>query len=114
VVDLDGAFGGVSKNLDILQKISKLGPKVQFGGGIRDTKLIDAALQAGASRIVIGTRAATDSDFLKQIASDMRQTIDPLGKGEQVRSVGFFVYFVNVYCHEPLRHFSIARLSSGP
>ena len=68
VVDLDGAFGGVPHNLDSLKKISLLGPKIQFGGGMRDIKLIDAALTAGASRVVIGTRAATDSSFLRQIA----------------------------------------------
>lgn len=67
VVDLDGAFGGAPRNLNILQKISSLGPKVQFGGGMRDAKLIDAALTAGASRVVIGTRAATDSQFLQEI-----------------------------------------------
>jgi phosphoribosylformimino-5-aminoimidazole carboxamide ribotide isomerase len=68
VVDLDGAFGGAPRNLNILQKISSLGPNVQFGGGMRDAKLVDAALAAGASRVVIGTRAATDSHFLQEIA----------------------------------------------
>ena len=68
VVDLDGAFGGAPRNLNILQKISSLGPKIQFGGGMRDAKLVDAALAAGASRVVIGTRAATDSQFLQEIA----------------------------------------------
>lgn len=68
VVDLDGAFGGAPRNLNILQKISSLGPKVQFGGGMRDAKLVDAAITAGASRVVIGTRAATDSQFLQEIA----------------------------------------------
>jgi phosphoribosylformimino-5-aminoimidazole carboxamide ribotide isomerase len=68
VVDLDGAFGGAPRNLNILQKISSLGPNVQFGGGMRDAKLVDAALAAGASRVVIGTRAATDSQFLQEIA----------------------------------------------
>ena len=68
VVDLDGASGGAPRNLNILQKISSLGPKVQFGGGMRGAKLIDAALTAGASRVVIGTRAATDSPFLQEIA----------------------------------------------
>jgi phosphoribosylformimino-5-aminoimidazole carboxamide ribotide isomerase len=68
VVDLDGAFGGVPRNLESLKKISALGPKIQFGGGMRDAKLVDAALNAGASRVVIGTRAATDAQFLKEIA----------------------------------------------
>ena len=36
VVDLDGAFGGAPLNLPILQRIAALGPKIQFGGGMRD------------------------------------------------------------------------------
>lgn len=68
VVDLDGAFGGAPLNLKTLQQISALGPKIQFGGGMRDRAIAEAAYAAGASRIVIGTRAATDPVFLKEMA----------------------------------------------
>jgi phosphoribosylformimino-5-aminoimidazole carboxamide ribotide isomerase len=68
VVDLDGAFGGAPLNLGILQQIAALGPKVQFGGGMRSRELIEQALAAGASRVVIGTRAATDPVFLREVA----------------------------------------------
>ena len=68
VVDLDGAFGGAPLNLATLQQIAKLGPKIQFGGGMRDRATAEAAYAAGASRVVIGTRAATDPAFLREMA----------------------------------------------
>jgi phosphoribosylformimino-5-aminoimidazole carboxamide ribotide isomerase len=68
VVDLDGAFGGAPLNLPTLRRIASLGPKIQFGGGMRDRAVAEAAYAAGASRIVIGTRAATDPAFLQEMA----------------------------------------------
>ncbi len=68
VVDLDGAFGGAPLNLATLARIAQLGPKVQFGGGMRDRALAEAAYAAGAGRVVIGTRAATDPAFLREMA----------------------------------------------
>lgn len=68
VVDLDGAFGGAPLNLATLTRIAGLGPRVQFGGGMRDRALAEQAFAAGASRVVIGTRAATDPAFLREMA----------------------------------------------
>jgi phosphoribosylformimino-5-aminoimidazole carboxamide ribotide isomerase len=68
VVDLDGAFGGAPLNLATLARITQLGPKIQFGGGMRDRALAESAYAAGASRVVIGTRAATDPAFLREMA----------------------------------------------
>ena len=68
VVDLDGAFEGAPRNLATLRQIAALGPKVQFGGGLRDLATIEAALSAGASRVIVGTRAASDREFLAQVA----------------------------------------------
>lgn len=69
VVDLDGAFDGAPRNLGILTRIAALGPKVQFGGGLRDRASAEAALAAGASRIILGTRAANDPAFLAEMAA---------------------------------------------
>lgn len=69
VVDLDGAFDGAPRNLEILRRIAALGPKVQFGGGLRDRATVEAALAAGASRVIVGTRAASDRPFLAEIAA---------------------------------------------
>jgi phosphoribosylformimino-5-aminoimidazole carboxamide ribotide isomerase len=68
VVDLDGAFGGAPLNLGILKQIAALGPKIQFGGGMRSRELAEQAFAAGAERIVLGTRAATDPKFLREMA----------------------------------------------
>ena len=58
VVNLDGAFGSESAaNRAALQRILRLGLKVQLGGGLRDRDSIRAALDAGVSRAVIGTAA---------------------------------------------------------
>jgi phosphoribosylformimino-5-aminoimidazole carboxamide ribotide isomerase len=58
VVDLDGAFDGVSKNLEAIERIAAaVDAPVEVGGGIRDPKAVEAILGAGASFVVIGTLA---------------------------------------------------------
>ena len=58
VVNLDGAFGDdASLNLQSLISILALGPKVQFGGGLRDETSLRRALDSGVARAVIGTAA---------------------------------------------------------
>jgi len=67
IVDLDGASSGVSKNLDVLEKIiAEVGMPFEFGGGIRSIQAISKLLKLGAQRVVLGTKAATDLEFLKQ------------------------------------------------
>jgi phosphoribosylformimino-5-aminoimidazole carboxamide ribotide isomerase len=67
VVDLDGAFGGAPRNLAALSRIAAVVPRVQFGGGLRDAASVDAALAAGASRVVLGTKAAADEAFAAEM-----------------------------------------------
>ena len=64
MVDLDGAFTGEMANLAAVGKVAALGLKVQFGGGLRTAEAVEAALAQGASRVVIGTRAAESEDFV--------------------------------------------------
>jgi phosphoribosylformimino-5-aminoimidazole carboxamide ribotide isomerase len=65
VVDLDGARTGEPQNLDHLRRIADaVDAPVQFGGGIRDAEAAQAALGAGAERVVIGTAALRDPEFL--------------------------------------------------
>jgi len=67
IVDLDGASSGVSKNLDVLKKIiTQVGVPLEFGGGIRSIKAISKLLNLGVQRVVLGTKAAADADFLKK------------------------------------------------
>lgn len=68
VVDLDGARDGEIRNLPALERISRLGASIQFGGGVRDESAIRAALTAGASRVIIGTRALEDWNWFRSMA----------------------------------------------
>jgi phosphoribosylformimino-5-aminoimidazole carboxamide ribotide isomerase len=67
VVDLEAAFTGVQTNLEVVRKMaSALTIPLQLGGGMRDEAAIERALDAGAARVVIGTRAAQSVDFVGQ------------------------------------------------
>ena len=62
LVDLDGAFSG-EPDLGLVERVAASGVPVQVGGGYRSLDLIEAALAAGAARVLIGT-AALDDTFL--------------------------------------------------
>ena len=65
VVDLDGAFAGASANLDAVRSILKVeGLKVQLGGGMRDETAIEKALNMGLRRVIIGTRACEEPEWI--------------------------------------------------
>jgi phosphoribosylformimino-5-aminoimidazole carboxamide ribotide isomerase len=65
VVDLDGAFTGIQKNIESILKIRKsVKMMIEVGGGIRDIIAADRLLSAGVDRIIIGTSAIEDSDFV--------------------------------------------------
>jgi phosphoribosylformimino-5-aminoimidazole carboxamide ribotide isomerase len=67
VVDLDGAFAGKSVNADAVRAILKnANVPVQLGGGIRDDDAIAAWLDAGVTRVILGTVALRDPDFVKR------------------------------------------------
>jgi phosphoribosylformimino-5-aminoimidazole carboxamide ribotide isomerase len=67
VVDLDGARTGTPANLDHVARIvAGVDVPVQFGGGLRDSAAVDAAIEAGASRVILGTAAFRDIDFLDE------------------------------------------------
>src|SRR3954453_23013284 len=67
IVDLDGAKEGAPQNLHHLERITReLNVPVQYGGGLRELNAVRAALRAGAQRIVLGTAAFRDVDFLDE------------------------------------------------
>jgi phosphoribosylformimino-5-aminoimidazole carboxamide ribotide isomerase len=66
VVDLDGAFTGEQANADAVEKIVESGLKVELGGGIRSIEIIKHWLRVGVERVVIGTKAVTDPNFLHE------------------------------------------------
>jgi phosphoribosylformimino-5-aminoimidazole carboxamide ribotide isomerase len=66
VVDLDGAKAGAPQNLDAIAAIAaSIDCPIQVGGGLRDAESVDAVIEAGAERVVIGTAALRDPGFLK-------------------------------------------------
>ena len=70
LVDLDGAFAGKPKNAKVINRIVESYPTVpvQIGGGIRDKETIKAYLEAGVQYVIIGSKAVSDPDFVKEIA----------------------------------------------
>ncbi|MFH1641246.1 MAG: 1-(5-phosphoribosyl)-5-[(5-phosphoribosylamino)methylideneamino]imidazole-4-carboxamide isomerase [Candidatus Omnitrophota bacterium] len=67
IVDLDGAASGTPKNLDIVKRIAgNLQIPIQYGGGVRTMEVIGKLRGFGIDRIVLGTKAAEDEDFLKK------------------------------------------------
>jgi phosphoribosylformimino-5-aminoimidazole carboxamide ribotide isomerase len=70
VVDLDGARSGSPKSLAHLEQIAnELPVPVQYGGGLRSLPAVRDALRAGAARVILGTAAYTDVDFLDDVVS---------------------------------------------
>ncbi|MGI9553492.1 MAG: 1-(5-phosphoribosyl)-5-[(5-phosphoribosylamino)methylideneamino]imidazole-4-carboxamide isomerase [Thermodesulfobacteriota bacterium] len=67
LVDLDGAFQGVPKNFAIIEDIVKeTNSSIQIGGGIRDIGTIERYISAGVKRVIIGTKAFIDDEFMKE------------------------------------------------
>ncbi len=71
IVDLDGAFEGKTKNLDIIQRIvEELNITIEVGGGIRDNRIIRALKNRGVHKIIIGTAAVENKKFIKNLCKN--------------------------------------------
>lgn len=69
VVDLNGAFAGKSTNIPAIESIVQATSlPVQLGGGIRDMAAIERWLEAGVSRIILGSVAVKDPELVRQAA----------------------------------------------
>ena len=67
IVDLDGALTGDTVNLDIIKDIvSKFDLKVEIGGGIRNFESIQKYTDAGVEKVILGSAAIKDKNFLKE------------------------------------------------
>ncbi|MGJ9385142.1 1-(5-phosphoribosyl)-5-[(5-phosphoribosylamino)methylideneamino]imidazole-4-carboxamide isomerase [Salipaludibacillus neizhouensis] len=68
MVDLDGAKKGEPVNHEVVMKAAKeLSAKIQIGGGIRGPKDVEAYLEAGVSRVILGSSAISDPAFVKEM-----------------------------------------------
>jgi phosphoribosylformimino-5-aminoimidazole carboxamide ribotide isomerase len=75
IVDLDAALGLGSNRAIIPSLVATTGATVQAGGGIRTRKDVDEVVQAGAHRVIIGTRAIDDPDWLETLSDEHRDRI---------------------------------------
>ena len=66
IVDLDGALAGETVNLDVIQDIvNKFDLKVEIGGGIRNIDSVQKYIDAGIEKVILGSAAIKDKNFLK-------------------------------------------------
>jgi len=93
VVDLDGAFAGEPRQSALITKIvAAMTPvPVEVGGGLRDLRAVETTLETGARWAVIGTRAALDHAFLRDVCRRYpgRVVIAVDAKGERVAVKGW-------------------------
>ena len=67
IVDLDGALTGETTNLDIIQNIvSQFDLKIEVGGGVRNFESIQKYTDAGVEKVILGSAAIKDKNFLKE------------------------------------------------
>ena len=76
IVDLDGARDGSNANIEVVRNIVKeSGLKAEIGGGIRSVDAIEKYLDLGVMRVILGTAAVTDSEFLKKAVSEYGERV---------------------------------------
>ena len=67
IVDLDGALTGETVNIDVIEEIvSKFDLKIEIGGGIRNFDSFQKYVDAGVEKVILGSAAKKDKDFLKE------------------------------------------------
>ncbi len=92
VVDLDGAKAGEPVNLETIRRIADAVPfPIQVGGGLRDAECVSNVLRAGAERVVIGTAAMRDPEFLDAmlVAHGDRVIVSVDARGGKVSLAGW-------------------------
>jgi len=92
VVDLDGARSGVPAAIEHLRQIVRgTGVPVQYGGGLRTVGAVREALAAGAERVIVGTAALRDLDFLDDIvaAYGPRVLVSVDVRGQKIATAGW-------------------------
>ena len=76
IVDLDGALTGKTVNLDIIKEIvNKYNFKVEIGGGVRNTDSINQYIDAGVEKVILGSGAIKNKEFLKEACDKFKNKI---------------------------------------
>jgi len=87
LVDLDGAFSG-RPTPGLVEQVVAAGVPVQIGGGLRDAETVEAALDSGAARAIVGTAALTEVEQLADRFGD-RLVVAVDARGGRVVSEGW-------------------------
>jgi phosphoribosylformimino-5-aminoimidazole carboxamide ribotide isomerase len=67
IVDLDGALSGETVNIEIIEEIvGKFDLKIEIGGGVRNFESIQKYTDAGVEKVILGSAAIKDKNFLKE------------------------------------------------
>ena len=91
-VDLNGAFAGHSANSDAIKAIrAAITLPIQLGGGIRDMAAVEGWLAAGITRVILGTAALTNPEFVKEAARKFpgRIVVGADAKGGKIATQGW-------------------------
>ncbi len=76
LVDLEGAKSGKPENLDVIRSVTEnTNLFVEVGGGIRNAEIAEKYLSSGAGRIILGTAAVEDEDFLRYCAENYKDRV---------------------------------------
>ncbi len=75
IVDLEGAKTGLTPNFEAIRDILSVGLFSEVGGGIRTFETVKKYLAAGASRVILGTAAISDPEFLKRCVGEYGEKI---------------------------------------
>lgn len=76
IVDLEGAKSGKPENLDVIRSVTEnTNLFVEVGGGIRNAEIAEKYLSSGAGRIILGTAAVEDEDFLRYCAENYKDRV---------------------------------------
>ena len=76
IVDLDGALTGEAINFDIIEEIvTKFDLKIEIGGGVRTFESIQKYIASGAEKVILGSAAIKDKNFLKEACSKFQNKI---------------------------------------
>ena len=76
IVDLDGALTGDTVNIDIIEEIvGKFDLKIEIGGGVRNFDSIQKYVDAGVEKVILGSAAIKDKNFLKEACDKFKDKI---------------------------------------
>lgn len=76
IIDLNGAKGDFSNQTELFDIIKKTDMRVQYGGGIRTIEQVTNLLDAGIHRVIVGTQAITNPDFLSDLSKEVGKKYD--------------------------------------